>query len=189
MIFLLDNYDSFTYNLYQMLLMLGKKVEVGRNDRVSVGEVRALKPAAIVLSPGPGRPEDAGVMMELIGSAVEDTPMLGVCLGMQGIGMHYGAKVVSARELMHGKTCAIRHTGKGIFSGVQERPVVMRYHSLALEGLPDKELVQTAHSEDSELMAFRHRSLSIVGVQFHPESFATPDGQMMLKNFLDHAAG
>ena len=190
MIFLLDNYDSFTYNLYQMLLGLGRKVEVGRNDKVSVKKTLAQKPEAIVLSPGPGRPEDAGIMMDLIRLAVEnEIPCLGICLGMQGLGIEFGSKVVFSKELMHGKTCNISHDGTGVFAGLADRLTVMRYHSLALDGLHDDSLVATAKSDDGELMAFRHKTLQIEGLQFHPESFATDEGTRMLENFLNGSPG
>ena len=190
MIFLFDNYDSFTYNLYQMLLEVGRKVEVARNDRVDVESIIAKEPEAIVLSPGPGRPEDAGVMMGLIGLAVEKAiPCLGVCLGMQGLGMHFGSKVIQSKKLMHGKTCKISHDGSGLFKDLDDRLTVMRYHSLALDGLHDGELVATAHSDDGELMAFRHSSLPVEGLQFHPESFATDQGFKMMENFLNEHTG
>ncbi len=190
MIFLLDNYDSFTYNLYQMMLGMGRAVEVGRNDRVGASEVVGLAPEAVVLSPGPGRPEDAGIMQELIGKLVEgEIPCLGVCLGMQGLGLHFGSKVVRSKEQMHGKTCGIEHDGSGVFRGIDGRITVMRYHSLALDGLHDENLVATARSDDGELMAFRHGRLPVEGLQFHPESFATEHGEKMLENFLDEHAG
>lgn len=190
MIFLLDNYDSFTYNLYQMLLGLGRKVEVGRNDKVDANKIVAGRPEAIFLSPGPGRPEDAGMMMDLIAMAVkEKVPCLGVCLGMQALGIEFGSKVVRSKELMHGKTCEISHDGSGVFKGLEDRLTVMRYHSLALDGLHDDELVATAHSDDGELMAFRHAKLPVEAVQFHPESFATEQGFGMLENFLDEHTG
>ena len=185
-ILLVDNYDSFTYNLSQMVQGMGCEVKVARNDKIGPGEVTRLRPGAVMLSPGPGRPEDAGSMMEVIAESVEArVPSLGVCLGMQGLGAHFGAKVVHAETLMHGKTCVISHDGEGVFRGVGENPVVMRYHSLVLEGLPDGAFVESARSDDGELMAFRHRELPVEAVQFHPESFATPDGPAMVRNLLE----
>lgn len=176
MIFLLDNYDSFTYNLYQMLRVLGQEVVVRRNDKVTVSEVATMQPQGVFLSPGPGRPEDAGIMQDLIGTLVRETPFFGVCLGMQGLGLHFGAKVIPARRLMHGKTCSLSHKGEGIFSGLPAKFTVMRYHSLALSEIPDKEFEVTAWSADEECMAVQHRNLPVTAVQFHPESFACENG-------------
>ncbi|MCY4325160.1 MAG: aminodeoxychorismate/anthranilate synthase component II [Betaproteobacteria bacterium] len=187
MIFLLDNYDSFTYNLAQIIGRLGRKVHVARNDRIGIDEVAKLKPEAIFLSPGPGRPEDSGILLELIAAFAGKTPMFGVCLGMQAIGMHWGARVVAAQNLMHGKTCRISHDGKGIFTGINAPITAMRYHSLVLDaaGLGGQPVELSAHADDGELMAFRHQRDPIEAVQFHPESFATEHGEKMIKNFLD----
>ncbi len=187
MIFLLDNYDSFTYNLAQLIGGLGHEVKTVRNDRIEPGEVAALKPAAVFLSPGPGRPENSGVLMPIVEMLAGKVPMFGVCLGMQAIGMRLGASVVQARELMHGKTCNIRHDSKGIFDGLDDGLVAMRYHSLALDpaGLPADEVILSAHADDGELMALRHRTLPLEAVQFHPESFATEQGASMIANFLN----
>ena len=185
MIVLLDNYDSFTYNLYQMVLELEQEIRVIRNDALAADEVLALKPAGVLLSPGPGRPEDAGMLLELVERAcAAKLPLFGVCLGMQAIGMHCGAEVVQAKELMHGKTCSITHNGQGVFKNLESPLEVMRYHSLALAKLP-AELEVTAHSDGDEIMAIQHASLPVAGVQFHPESFATQAGLGMLRNFLD----
>lgn len=185
MIFLLDNYDSFTYNLYQMLRADGREVEVARNDAVAVPDVLARRPACVLLSPGPGRPENAGVLLELVAAAAAARlPLFGVCLGMQAIGMHFGAEVVAAKELMHGKTCRITHDGRGVFENLESPLEVMRYHSLALAALPAA-LEVTATSEEGDVMALRHAELPVAGVQFHPESFATERGMEMLANFID----
>ena len=184
MILLLDNYDSFVYNLYQMLAGMGREVKVARNDRLGVEQALDPAPSCIVLSPGPGRPATAGVMPQLIAAAVAArVPLLGVCLGMQGIGEHFGAKVVAAATLMHGKTTTIGHDGAGVFAGCAADLEVMRYHSLALAQLPE-ELIATATAADGEVMAIRHAQLPVEGVQFHPESFATPSGTKMVQNFL-----
>jgi anthranilate synthase component 2 len=184
MILLLDNYDSFTYNLYQAVRALGAECRVVRNDVLSVRELLALKPSGLILSPGPGRPEDAGVLVELIEKAPAALPVLGVCLGHQATALAYGGRVVRAKRLMHGKTCSIRHDGRGVYAGLPPKLVVARYHSLvAAEPLP-KELIATSRAEDGSLMGLRHRERPIEGVQFHPESVATPLGARLLKNFL-----
>ena len=181
---LLDNYDSFTYNLYQAVRALGAGCRVIRNDALSVRELLALKPAGLILSPGPGRPEDAGVLVELIEKAPRGLPTLGVCLGHQALALAHGGRVIRAQRLMHGKTCEIRHDGKGVFKGLPPRVTVARYHSLvAAEPLP-KGLVATSRALDGSLMGLRVEGRPVEGVQFHPESVATPLGQRMLKNFL-----
>lgn len=184
MIFLLDNYDSFTYNLAQLLYGLGHKVEVARNDELSAAAVLERKPDCIVLSPGPGRPEESGIMQELIGAALGKVPLFGVCLGMQGLGLHCGGEVGIAGELMHGKTCTISHDGKTAFTELPKRIEVMRYHSLALTKCPAEVLEVSATSDDGEIMAVRHLEQPMEGVQFHPESFATEHGAKMILNFL-----
>ena len=184
MILLLDNYDSFTYNLYQAVRALGSECRVVRSDALTVKALLALKPIGLILSPGPGRPEDAGVLVELIRRAPAALPVLGVCLGHQAIAQAYGGRVVRAKHLMHGKTCAIRHDGKGVYAGLPSRLVVARYHSLvAAEPLPQG-FIATSRAEDGSLMGLRHRERPVEGVQFHPESVATPLGLKMLKNFL-----
>ena len=184
MILLLDNYDSFTYNLYQAVRALGADCRVVRNDVLTVKALLALKPSGLILSPGPGRPEDAGVLVELIRRAPPALPVLGVCLGHQAMALAYGGRVVRAKHLMHGKTCTIRHDGKGVYAGLPPKVVVARYHSLvAAEPLPSGFLA-TSRAEDGSLMGLRHRERPIEGVQFHPESVATPLGLKMLKNFL-----
>jgi anthranilate synthase/aminodeoxychorismate synthase-like glutamine amidotransferase len=190
MIFVLDNYDSFTYNLVQYLGELGAELRVERNDTLSVDQVMALTPRAIVVSPGPGTPRDAGISVPLVRqAAASGVPLLGVCLGHQAIGEAFGGKVVRAKRLMHGKTSEVRHGGAGILDGLPVPMTAMRYHSLIVEeeGLPDR-LEATAWSADEgwgpEMMAMQHRDLPIHGVQFHPESIGTPDGKRLLGNFL-----
>ena len=188
MILMIDNYDSFTYNLVQYLGELGKEVVTYRNDEISVEYVRRLKPDCIVLSPGPCTPREAGISVELIRSEADRTPILGVCLGHQCIGAAYGAAIVQARRIMHGKTSCIFHDGKGIFKGLDNPLVGGRYHSLVIqeESLPEC-LKISARTDDNEIMAVRHRSFQVEGIQFHPESILTPEGKRILKNFLNGA--
>jgi anthranilate synthase component II len=185
MILMIDNYDSFTYNLVQYLQMLGADVKVVRNDVVSVQEVEAWGPAGIVISPGPGRPEDAGIAVPLIHAFSGRVPILGVCLGHQAIGMAFGGKVVRAKSLMHGKVSTVTADGKMLYQGVRSPFQAMRYHSLVVsrEGLPSC-LEVTAESEDGEIMGLRHREHPTEGIQFHPESIMTPVGKRLLRNFL-----
>src|SRR5882672_10031573 len=183
MILMLDNYDSFTNNLVQYLGELGAEVSVFRNDEISIGEIEALKPSHIVISPGPCTPNEAGITLELIGRLGARVPLLGVCLGHQAIGQAYGGKVVRARQVMHGKTSRIRHDGKGVFEKIDNDFVATRYHSLVVEraSLPAC-LEVTAQSEDGEIMGLRHRSQAVQGVQFHPEALLTEHGHRMLQN-------
>ena len=185
MILVLDNYDSFTYNLVHLLHSLNAPLEVRRNREITVEEVLERNPDAILLSPGPGRPESAGVMLELIRAVRDRIPLLGVCLGHQAIGQSFGAEVVGAKRIMHGKISEITHDGKGLFEGFHGPFKAVRYHSLALreETLP-KELVVTARAEDGEIMGIRHRKLLIEGIQYHPESIMTPGGKRQIANFL-----
>jgi anthranilate synthase/aminodeoxychorismate synthase-like glutamine amidotransferase len=190
MVFVLDNYDSFTYNLVQYLGELGAEVEVHRNDELTVEQVEALKPERIVLSPGPCTPSEAGILVPLIRHMAGKAPILGVCLGHQAIGEAFGGRVVRARQLMHGKTSRVEHDGKGVFAGLQTPLTCTRYHSLIVEeeSLP-AELMVTARTvgsngEGSIIMGLRHRSLPIEGVQFHPESVLTEGGHQMIRNFL-----
>ena len=187
-ILVLDNYDSFTYNLVQYLGELGAEPVVVRNDAMSVAELLALKPDAVLLSPGPGRPENSGVLCEAITAFAGVAPVLGVCLGHQAIGHVYGAQVVSAPELLHGKTSEVHHTGEGIFAGSPSPITATRYHSLIIEreSLP-AELVITAHTQDGMIMGVRHRTLDVEGVQFHPESILTTRGHDLLKVFVEKA--
>ena len=185
MILVIDNYDSFTYNLVQMLGGIGAELEVVRNDVETVPELLARRPDGIVLSPGPGRPEDAGVCIDLL-RARPDVPLLGVCLGHQALGSAFGGTVSRARVLMHGKTSEVEHGGVGVLDGLPSPFVATRYHSLAVEedSLPGT-LEPLAWSEDGTLMAMRHRELPYWGVQFHPESVLTDTGPDLLQNFLD----
>jgi len=186
MILMLDNYDSFTYNLVQYLREMTDDVAVYRNDAVTVDQIAALKPAAIVISPGPGRPEDAGISCEVIRTFAPTTPLLGVCLGHQALGLTFGAAITYAKRLMHGKTSEIASDDDGLFKGLGGRPFkAMRYHSLVIDpaSLPDC-LTVTATSEDGEIMGIRHTAYPAVGIQFHPESIMTPVGKRILRNFL-----
>ena len=185
MILLIDNYDSFSYNLYQYLEELGTEVAVYRNDALGLDTIRSLNPKAIVISPGPGDPDQAGISLEVIRAFGGEIPILGVCLGMQCIGQAFGGRIVRAERLMHGKTSMIRHDGKTIFSGLESPLEVGRYHSLIVDPatVPDC-LEVSATSDDGEIMALRHRELPIEGVQFHPESILTPHGKTMLYNFV-----
>ncbi|MBF2098029.1 MAG: aminodeoxychorismate/anthranilate synthase component II [Gloeomargaritaceae cyanobacterium C42_A2020_066] len=191
MILVIDNYDSFTYNLVQYLGELGEVPTVFRNDQIDVAGVRALKPQGIVISPGPGRPEDAGISMDLLRELGPEIPTLGVCLGHQSLGQVYGGQVVGAPELMHGKTSEIHHTGVGVFQGLPEPFIATRYHSLVIdrETCPDV-LEITAWTADGVIMGVRHRDYPhLQGVQFHPESILTTAGKALLQNFLEQAAG
>ncbi|MDH5164380.1 anthranilate synthase component II [Heyndrickxia oleronia] len=186
MIILLDNYDSFTYNLYQYLLELGETVEVFRNDRITVEEIRDLQPKAIILSPGPGVPDQAGICMDVIKKLHQQIPILGVCLGHQAIGAAFGARIVQAREIKHGKTSRILHTGEGIFQYMTQPLEVMRYHSLVIEkaSLPGQLDILATSMDDQEIMAIKHTIYPLYGIQFHPESIGTKAGKEMIKNFL-----
>jgi anthranilate synthase component 2 len=187
MILVIDNYDSFTYNLVQYLGELGADVQVMRNDVVSVQDVVEAKPAKIVISPGPGRPEQAGITMDVIRTCGRTTPVLGVCLGHQAIGAVFGGSVVRASVAMHGKTSTIEHNGRGVFSGIVGPFVASRYHSLivAEEGLPAELEVTARTREDANIMGLRHREWPVHGVQFHPESILTGEGKHILQNFLE----
>ena len=190
MLLMIDNYDSFTFNLVQYLQVLGAEVQVVRNDAMTVDEIEKLAPQRIVISPGPCTPNEAGVSLEVIERLGPTTPILGVCLGHQGIGQAYGGKVVRAGRIMHGKTSPIRHQGQGVFAGLPDGYEATRYHSLVVEraSLPD-ELEITAWTENDdgsfeEIMGLRHRQHPVEGVQFHPESILTEHGHALLKNFL-----
>jgi anthranilate synthase component II len=185
MIVMIDNYDSFTYNLVQYLMMLGAEVEVIRNDAATVEEIRARKPSGIVISPGPCRPETAGISVDLIKTLSGEVPILGVCLGHQAIAVAFGGVVGKARQLMHGKVSTVTADGKSLFQGIKSPFQAMRYHSLAVE--PDSVpacLEVTAHAEDGEIMGIRHREHQTEGIQFHPESIMTQVGKRLLRNFL-----
>jgi anthranilate synthase component II len=185
MLLMIDNYDSFTYNLVQYLGELGEEVVVRRNDEIGLEEVEAMKPDHIVVSPGPCTPNDAGISVPLIERFAGKIPVLGVCLGHQSIGQAFGGRIVHAKELMHGKTSAIKHTGDGVFRALPSPLQATRYHSLVIERetLPDC-LEVTAWSDDGEIMGVRHKTFPVEGVQFHPESILTEHGHELLRNFL-----
>ncbi len=186
---LVDNYDSFTYNLVQELGGLGAEPTVFRNDAVDVAGIRAMAPDAVVISPGPGRPEDAGISLEVVTAFAGEVPVLGVCLGLQCIGQAYGARIISAPQLMHGKTSPVLHSGAGVLAGLPVPFEATRYHSLIVdrESLPDV-LQVTAETADGVVMGLRHRDHDVQGVQFHPESILTPVGRDLLANFLGTTA-
>ena len=186
MVFVLDNYDSFTFNLVQYMGELGATLDVRRNDELTVEEVAALHPDRIVLSPGPCTPQEAGISIDLIRAMAGKVPILGVCLGHQAIGAAFGGKVVRAPKLMHGKTSQVEHDGKTIFAGIKSPMTCTRYHSLIVqeEGLP-KDLEISARTADGTIMGLRHRKFPVEGVQFHPESVLTDDGKRLIQNFLE----
>ncbi|MES2919199.1 MAG: aminodeoxychorismate/anthranilate synthase component II [Pseudomonadota bacterium] len=191
MLLMLDNYDSFTYNIVQYLGELGEDVRVFRNDEISVADIEAMAPARIVISPGPCTPNEAGISMAVIEHFAGKIPLLGVCLGHQSIGQVFGGKVIRARQVMHGKTSPIHHADKGVFTGLNNPLTATRYHSLIIEkeSLPDclEITAWTQHPDGSvdEIMGVRHKTLAVEGVQFHPESILTEQGHELLKNFLD----
>lgn len=189
MILLIDNYDSFTFNIDQYLSELGEKVRVVRNDRINTAQIEKLKPAAIVISPGPGTPDESGITLEAIKTFSGKIPILGICLGHQSIGQIFGGKVVRAKRLMHGKLSTIHHSGKGVFRKLPSPLQVTRYHSLVVDrdSLPSS-LEITAETDDGVIMGLRHKRFLVEGVQFHPESYLTDHGHQMLRNFLDMAA-
>ena len=192
MIIVIDNYDSFTYNIVQYLGELGaefpvaSEVRVVRNDQISVDQINQIQPQGVVISPGPGRPEDAGISLELIERLGPQLPILGVCLGHQSLGQVFGGKIVSAPELMHGKTSTVHHTGQGVFQGLENPLSATRYHSLVIDRQTCPEVLEiTAWIDDGTIMAVRHRNYPhLQGVQFHPESILTTSGKQLLKNFL-----
>ena len=190
MLLMIDNYDSFTFNLVQYFGELGEEVRVARNDEITLGEIEAMRPDHLVISPGPCSPAEAGICVAAIRHFAGRVPILGVCLGHQSIGAALGGKVVRAAQQMHGKTSEITTDRQGVFAGLPERFTVIRYHSLAIEpaSLPDC-LAVSARSEDGEIMGVRHRELPIEGVQFHPESILTEHGHAMLRNFVDGTRG
>ncbi len=181
---LIDNYDSFTYNLAHLFEELGVEVAVRRNDQIDADEAERFSPSHLVVSPGPGRPEEAGASRAIVERLCARVPVLGVCLGHQAIVSVFGGEVGAARELVHGKTCIIRHDGQGLFRGLPDELEVGRYHSLAATAIPEAELVVSATAPDGEVMAVRHRHLPVDGVQFHPESVLTPSGRDLARNFL-----
>ncbi|MFE4349497.1 anthranilate synthase component II [Peribacillus butanolivorans] len=185
MILLIDNYDSFTYNLYQYLGEVEKEIIVKRNDEITIAEIEEMNPKAIVISPGPGRPEDAGISMEIIRSFYKKLPLLGICLGHQAIGATFGANVIGAKYIMHGKTSVIEHDGTGVFVNQYPQFPVMRYHSLVVEreSLPNELTVTASAVDDGEIMALKHQDYPLYGLQFHPESIGTKIGKELLHEF------
>jgi anthranilate synthase/aminodeoxychorismate synthase-like glutamine amidotransferase len=189
-ILLIDNYDSFTYNLVQAFLVLGAEVDVRRNDEITIDAAVALEPTHLVVSPGPGRPEGAGLSLDMIGAFAGKVPVLGVCLGHQSIVHHFGGEIVAAQKLMHGKTSLVEHDGEGLFAELPNPFEAGRYHSLAAhQDKVPQELIVTAKTREGEIMGVRHRELTVVGVQFHPESVLTPDGPTLLGNFVKMEGG
>ena len=186
MILMIDNYDSFTYNIVQEFGMLGADVRVVKNDAIDCAGIAALRPAALVFSPGPGNPDTAGVTLVAVKAFPGKVPLLGICLGHQSIAQAFGGRIVGAKRIMHGKTSQLKHDGRGLFRGFPQGMEVMRYHSLAVERatLPDCFEI-SAEAEDGEIMGLRHRTLPVESVQYHPESIGTPDGIRQLRNFLD----
>lgn len=186
MILIIDNYDSFTYNLVHLVALAAEEYKVVRNDKISIDEIRALNPSGILISPGPGRPEEAGIIEEVIQSMGKHTPILGVCLGMQAMGDVWGADVVHADQLMHGKTSRIYHNGKGVFSDVEDAFTATRYHSLVLDEktIPDV-LEVSARADNDEVMGIQHVEFPVEGIQFHPESYLTEFGDVMINNWIE----
>ena len=186
MILMIDNYDSFTYNLVQYLGVLGSEVEVHRNDKITLDEIESMKPERIVISPGPGTPQSAGITISMIERFHSKLPILGVCLGHQAIGAAFGGRVLHAARIMHGKTSEISHDGRGVFRDLPDPITATRYHSLAVErkSLPSC-LEVSAEAEDGEIMGLRHREYPVEGIQFHPESILTKEGMNILKNFIN----
>lgn len=191
MILLIDNYDSFTFNLYQYLGELGEDIMVRRNDQITLGEIEELKPDGIVLSPGPGRPENAGVCVDVVKEFHSTVPILGICLGHQAIGYAFGAEIKKADRVMHGKISKITHTETEIFAGLTGSLETMRYHSLVIDkdSLPENFEVTGTSNDDEEIMAMKHKEYPVYGLQFHPESIGTDTGKKMLKNFTEEIRG
>ena len=185
MLLMIDNYDSFTYNLVQYLGELGEEVEVFRNDEITLEEIARARPAHIVISPGPCTPNEAGISVPLIREFAGKIPVLGVCLGHQSIGQAFGGRIVHARQLMHGKTSPIRHDGRGVFRGLPDQFIATRYHSLVIERASLPECLEvSAWTDDGEIMGVRHKGLAVEGVQFHPEAILTEHGHRLLENFV-----
>lgn len=185
MILIIDNYDSFTYNLYQYVGEIYKNVEVVRNDEISIEGIREMKPEGIIISPGPGNPSEAGISVEVVEKLGKDIPILGICLGHQSIAEAFSGRVIGAPTIMHGKTSVIKHDAKDIFEGVKNPLKVMRYHSLIAEKATlSSELTVTAETNDGIIMAVKHKKYKIYGIQFHPESYFTEEGRKIIRNFL-----
>ena len=186
-VLLIDNYDSFTYNLYHYLSKLNCKVDVYRNDKISINKINKKKYKKIVISPGPGNPNQAGLCLKIVRHYYKKIPILGVCLGHQVIGQVFKSKIVVAKQPMHGKTSAIKHNGEGIFKGIKKLISATRYHSLIIDNKTlDKDLIVTAKTKDGIIMGIMHKKYNVHGVQFHPESINTPEGMKLLKNFLEY---
>ena len=187
MILLIDNYDSFTYNLYQQISMLGKEVKVVRNDAITISEIEKLNPEAIIISPGPGTPTEAGISIEIIQKLFKKYPILGICLGHQSIGAAFGAKIVQAKTIMHGKMSTLSYRNQFLFESFDEPISVMRYHSLVIEeeSLPDELEVLARAQDDNEIMAIKHTNHPLYGLQFHPESIGTEQGSRMMQSFIE----
>lgn len=186
MLLMIDNYDSFTYNLVQYFGELGQEVKTFRNDQISIEEIRKLDPKYIVISPGPCTPKESGISMQVIDSFKEKKPILGVCLGHQAIGAVFGANIIKAKELMHGKTSEINHDGNFLFEGMPQNFIATRYHSLVIEEKTlSRDFIVNARTEDGSIMGIQHCKLNVSGVQFHPESIMTEDGKKLLSNFLN----
>ena len=186
MLLMIDNYDSFTYNLVQYFYEMDQEVEVYRNDEITISQITKMSPEYLVISPGPCTPKEAGISIEVIKEFSGKIPILGVCLGHQSIGSAYGANIVKAKEIMHGKLSKISHNGEGIFSSIENEFLATRYHSLIIEESSlSEEFIITARSEDGTIMAIQHNSIPVTGIQFHPESIATEFGKKLLKNFLE----
>ncbi|WP_397538614.1 anthranilate synthase component II [Rummeliibacillus pycnus] len=187
MILLIDNYDSFTYNLYQQISSLGKEVKVVRNDSLTVNEIREMQPEAIVISPGPGTPSEAGISIEVIKNLYTEFPILGICLGHQSIAEAFGAKIIRAQQIKHGLYSTVKHTQTGLFEKCPESVSVMRYHSLVIDKktLPPELQIIAIAKDDQEIMAIQHQEYPVFGLQFHPESIGTKDGDLMIQMFLD----
>jgi anthranilate synthase component II len=186
MILLIDNYDSFTYNLYQYLGELGARMNVIRNDKVTISEIEKMNPTAIIISPGPGRPENAGICVELIKTFAPTIPILGICLGHQAIGHAFNGNIINAREIMHGKVSEISHNGASLFDSFPRTLSVMRYHSLVIEkgSFPSELEILATSTDDNEIMAVKHKEYPLYGLQFHPESIGTKEGKQLLKKFI-----
>lgn len=186
MIVMIDNYDSFVYNLYQYFQIIGEKIEVFRNDKITVKQVAAKKPKAIVISPGPGTPKQAGISVDLIKTVYRDIPILGICLGHQAIGAAFGSEIIRAKNLMHGKTSLVCHDGKTVFKNIENPFSAMRYHSLVInkKNISPDLIINATSKDDHEIMAVRHNKYLVQGIQFHPESILTKPGMDILRNFL-----
>lgn len=184
MILIIDNYDSFTYNLYQQVATLGYKVQVVQNDQISIAQIKKIKPKKIIISPGPGRPENSGISPKVVQNFHTTIPILGVCLGHQCIGQFFSSKVIHAKKILHGKTSNIYHHGEGLFKSLKNPFAATRYHSLTIDIIPQN-FTLTAWTEDQEIMGISHKKYPLHGVQFHPESFLTEEGDKLMKNFLN----